>query len=113
MNLMFAAALAVFQLVPWTGAPVASPYENQFRLTVIGPASTTVHLEARRVTPGWIATFCTAKICSPRKVDVVVPRSGRAIVRFDLIRTNDAASKRAVAVVAGGMETKTVYAKVR
>jgi hypothetical protein len=46
------------------------------------------------VARGWIAAFCTPRLCSPQQVDAVLPASGRSVYAFDLFRETSSAPKQ-------------------
>jgi hypothetical protein len=81
---------------PWTGTslPAASRSAVSFRLTITGRPKSTVTLVASAVAGGWLAAFCTSSVCSPERVDVTLPSSGRAVYQFELIRQIPNAPKR-------------------
>jgi peroxiredoxin len=74
-------------LAPWTGAdlPGSVPNTIKFRLIVAGVAGHNVALQTSDVPKGWVASFCTDKICAPFKVDVSIPDSGVKVVEFQLV----------------------------
>jgi hypothetical protein len=74
-------------LAPWTGAelPGSVPNTIKYRLVVAGVAGHNVNLTAADVPKGWVASFCTDKICAPFKVSVAIPDSGVKVVEFQLV----------------------------
>ncbi|MGC1379524.1 MAG: hypothetical protein WA814_00725 [Candidatus Baltobacteraceae bacterium] len=88
---------------PWTGADLQSTSASaaKYRLEVSGKANSTVRLQARGVAAGWLAAFCTPKLCSPQRIDVSIPHSGQAVFQFELIRESDSAPKKSGATIAG------------
>jgi hypothetical protein len=86
---------------PWTGSDyaTASAVAAKYRLKVTGTPNASLHLRALRVTPGWLAAFCTSKLCSPGRVDLVLPASGSAVLQFELIRESGDAAKRGGATI--------------
>lgn len=86
---------------PWTGSEYASApaAAAKYRLEVTGAPNTTLHLRAIGVAQGWLAAFCTPKLCSPQRVDVTLPASGSAVLQFELIRESDGAAKRGGATI--------------
>ncbi|HVA27533.1 MAG TPA: hypothetical protein VNF68_05100 [Candidatus Baltobacteraceae bacterium] len=86
-------AFAALMLTPWSGSdlPTASQAAAKYRLSISGTPGKIVSLRATGVASGWIAAFCDSRVCSPTQVNERIPKSGRAIVQFELIReTNDA-----------------------
>jgi hypothetical protein len=86
---------------PWTGSDfqVTTSAAAKYRLEVSGRPNTSVRLRALGVASGWIAAFCTPRVCSPQRVDVELPRSGQAVVQFELIRESDNAPKQSGATI--------------
>jgi peroxiredoxin/Flp pilus assembly protein TadD len=74
-------------LAPWTGAdlPGSVPNTIKYRLIVAGVAGRNVALKTADVPKGWVASFCTDKICAPFKVNVAIPDSGVKVVEFQLV----------------------------
>jgi|SRR5580700_5253144 hypothetical protein len=107
--MLFAILLALVQTAthlavePWTGSDfqVTSGAAAKYRLEVSGKPNDSIRLSARRVAPGWLAAFCTPKLCSPQRVDVALPRSGQAVFQFELIRQAAGAPKRSGATITG------------
>jgi hypothetical protein len=107
--MLFAILLALVQTAthlavePWTGSDfqVTSGAAAKYRLEVNGKPNDSIRLSARRVAPGWLAAFCTPKLCSPQRVDVALPRSGQAVFQFELIRQAAGAPKRSGATITG------------
>ncbi len=90
--LMLAAAVSGnatrLAIEPWTGASLATATSTavKYRLHVAGAPNATVRLRADGVAKGWLAAFCTPKVCAPARVDVTLPLSGQAVYQFELIR---------------------------
>jgi peroxiredoxin len=74
-------------LAPWTGAelPGSVPNTIKYRLVVAGAAGKSVALHAADVPKGWVASFCTDRVCAPFKVSVAIPASGVKIIEFQLV----------------------------
>lgn len=87
---------------PWTGSDfqVTTAAAAKYRLKVAGKPNAAVHLRALGVAHGWLAAFCTPRLCSPQRIDVELPRSGRIVVQFELIRESDNAPRQSGAIVA-------------
>jgi hypothetical protein len=56
-----------------------APGVRAFAVRVTAPAGTLVRLSALDVPRGWSASFCTPRVCSPRRVTVPVRGGGAAI----------------------------------
>jgi hypothetical protein len=80
-------AKTALSLAPWTGAdlPGSVPNTIKYRLVVAGAAGKNVALQANGVPKGWVASFCTDRVCAPFKVSVAIPPSGVKIIEFQLV----------------------------
>jgi len=87
---------------PWTGSDfqVTPAGAARYRLKVSGKPNASVSLRALHVSPGWLAAFCTPKLCSPERIDLHLPQSGEAIFQFELIREAETAPKESGATIA-------------
>jgi peroxiredoxin/tetratricopeptide (TPR) repeat protein len=74
-------------IAPWTGAelPGSIPDTIKYRVIVVGGAGKTIALKASDVPKGWVASFCSDKVCAPFHVSVEIPDSGVKIVEFQLV----------------------------
>lgn len=101
---MIAVLALVVSIAPWTGKdlPAAATDGTKYRLTLRGAPNTAAHLHADGVARGWIAAFCDGRVCSPGKIDVTLPASGRVTLQFDLIREEETAGAASGAVIYGG-----------
>ncbi len=88
---------------PWTGTDLQTTGANtaKYRLEVSGRPRTTVHLRAAGVAKGWLAAFCTPKLCSPERVNTLLPSSGQLVLQFELIRESGDAPRRSGATIVG------------
>ena len=117
MMLALAQPATHLSIQPWTGSelPTTSAAAQKYRLKVTGAPGSVVHLQASGVANGWLAAFCTPKICSPDRVDVAIPTSGEAVLQFELIRESDTAQKRSSATISdnggAGVSVPTVYGR--
>lgn len=112
MQILYAAAILLalaqpatrLSIQPWTGADLQTTSTDaaKYRLEVTGRPNATIRLEASNVATGWLAAFCTPKICSPQRYDALLPRSGQIVLQFELIRESDAAPKQSGATISGG-----------
>jgi hypothetical protein len=103
-------------VTPWTGTDLQTTTEHaaKYRLDVSGKPNASLRLRASGVAPGWLAAFCTPKFCAPQKVSIDLPKSGRAMFQFELIRESDTAPKQSGAtIVAGDGSFVTVPAAYR
>jgi len=100
--LALAAPAIHLSVQPWTGSDLQTTTENaaKYRLDVSGKPNASVHLRAFGVAQGWLAAFCTPRICSPQRIDIQLPRSGDAVFQFELIRESDDAPRRSGATIA-------------
>lgn len=102
-----AAMLAVWEpaahlsIEPWSGSSfqTTGAAAAKYRLEVTGKPQEVVHLKASGIASGWLAAFCTPKVCSPQRVDVEIPSSGEAVLQFELIRESDSAPKQSGATI--------------
>ena len=89
-------ALITVVLSPWHGpslptAPTGN-YETSWAMNVRGAPTARVDLRADGVSKGWIAAFCTARLCAPFHTVVTLNDKGNARLEFSLIRTDPKAS---------------------
>lgn len=83
-------------LAPWTGAdlPGSVPGTIKYRLTVSGKSGKLVHLRATGMARGWIASFCSDRVCSPMQLALHIPPSGVKIIEFQMIHNDNNAPKK-------------------
>jgi hypothetical protein len=83
-SFLLAATLA---LAPFSGRsiPGSVPGSTKFVLHVHGSPGATVRLRAVRVPKGYVASFCTDRVCSPFRVSLALPNSGRELIEVQLI----------------------------
>jgi hypothetical protein len=81
---------------PWSGASLATAATTavKYRLHVVGAPNATLQLRADAVAKGWMAAFCTPKVCAPTRVDVTLGQSGQADYQFELIREDPSGPAR-------------------
>lgn len=98
-----AAASAHLEIQPWNGKnlPTATQSAARYRLVVTGHPNAHLRLEATGVAEGWLGAFCTPDVCAPGHVDVDLPKSGRAVYQFELIREGDSAPAKSGARIVG------------
>jgi tetratricopeptide (TPR) repeat protein len=90
----------------WTGADlpgsVSSTYK--YRLIVVAKGGQPVTLTAQNLAPGWVASFCADRLCSPGKVTFTPPESGVKTYEFQLVPPNPGAKPNDnIAVVSNGV----------
>ncbi|GAC1551567.1 MAG: hypothetical protein NVS3B16_26280 [Vulcanimicrobiaceae bacterium] len=78
---------ALVSLAPWTGPdlPGSIPNTTKYRLVVAGIAGRSVALRSADVPKGWVASFCTDRVCAPFKTTVSLPASGVKVIEFQLV----------------------------
>jgi peroxiredoxin len=88
-------------LAPWTGADLPGSIAStiKYRLVVADKAGKTVALRAAGVPKGWIASFCSDRVCSPFQVSVAIPQSGVKVIEFQLVPPNATAKVGKVRVI--------------
>jgi hypothetical protein len=90
--LILAVTLAI---TPWKGPalPAATPNAAQYLLWVRGDAHREVHLRASGLPKGWIASFCSRKVCSPFQYTLQLDANGRGEVEFQAVRVDESAPR--------------------
>jgi hypothetical protein len=63
----------------------AAPGVRSYAVRVTAPAGSAVRLGALDVPSGWIASFCTPRVCSPFHVTLPV-RTGSATIQLSYVR---------------------------
>ena len=109
--LALAAPATHLSIQPWTGADfqTTTTAAAKYRLEVSGRPNALLHLRARGVSPGWIAAFCTPRLCSPQRLELALPPSGEAVVQFELIReAADAPTSGSTVITDGAGATVSV-----
>ncbi len=82
-----ALALLSCALAAGTCHPAADPSVRSLAVRVTVPAATAVRLTALDVPRGWIASFCTPRVCSP--FHVVLPvRGGSGAIQLSYVRAD-------------------------
>lgn len=92
---------ALLSISAWHGhdLPTATPSAVKYRLRIAAKPGTLVHLRTSGVSTGWIAAFCDNRVCSPAQLTEKIPKSGVAVVQFELIREGEGAPRRTRVVV--------------
>jgi hypothetical protein len=93
---MIVFALVTVLLSPWKGpslptAPTGN-YETSWAMTVHGAPHARIAVSADGVAKGWIASFCTARLCAPFHTVATLDGKGVARYQFSLIRTDPKAA---------------------
>ena len=85
--------LITLALAPWRGPslPTAAPNAAKYKLTVRGPSEDRIELRADGLPKGWVASFCTQKVCSPFRYTMELSDRGTGVIEFQAIRTDDSA----------------------
>jgi hypothetical protein len=100
---MIVLALVTVLLSPWKGPSLPTTptgnYETSWAMTVHGAAHARVELRADGVAPGWVASFCTPRLCAPFHTIATLDGKGVAHYQFSLIRTDPKAAPHARATV--------------
>lgn len=100
---MIAFALVTVLLAPWKGPSLPTTptgyYEKSWAMTVHGAPRGRVELRADGVAKGWIASFCTPRLCAPFHTIAMLDGKGVARYQFSLIRTDPKATAHTRATV--------------
>lgn len=93
---MIVLALVTVLLSPWKGPSLpAAPtgnYETSWAMTVHGAPHARVQLLADVAPKGWIAAFCTRRLCAPFHTVATLDGKGIAHYQFSLIRAGPKAA---------------------
>ena len=93
---MIVFALVTVLLSPWKGPSLPTTptgnYETSWAMTVHGVPHARVELRAAGVAKGWVASFCTPRLCAPFHTVAVLDGKGVARYQFSLIRTDPKAA---------------------
>jgi hypothetical protein len=108
---MIAVVALTLALTPFSG-PVAltsAPSSAKFSVAIRGSAGQHIRLRTIGVPPGYIASFCTDRVCAPFRVTLALPASGRASIELQLIENTPGARKpRTVTVAADGARSASI-----
>ncbi len=100
---MIVFALVTVLLSPWKGpslptAPTGN-YQTSYAMSVRGAPNARIALRADGVAAGWVAAFCTPRLCSPFHATTTLDGKGRARYEFSLIRTDPKAAAHTRATI--------------
>ncbi len=111
MLVMAAILVATLALGPYDGPPLPGsiPETVKFAVRVRGASGATVRLHAIGVPRGYIASFCTPRVCSRDRVDLVLGTNGRERIELQFIKNEPTAHAPArVTVGAAGSSPVSV-----
>jgi hypothetical protein len=99
----------ILALTSYAGPPLQdrSDGDAAFSVAVRGKAGQTVRLRAVDVPAGYIASFCTRRVCSAFHVSFALPPSGRESIELQLIE-NVAGTPRPAAVTVAAQGARSV-----
>lgn len=100
---MLILGLVAVLLAPWHGKALpttpAGEYVTSWAMTVRGTPHARVNLQADGVSKGWVASFCTPRICAPFHTSATLDSHGLARYEFSLIRIDPKAAKHTRAAI--------------
>lgn len=85
----------VLALSPYSGPPINGSISDsaKFSVAIRGNAGQVVVVRAVDLPKGYIASFCTARVCAPFRVTFALPKSGRERIELQLIENEAGATK--------------------
>lgn len=91
-------------LTKWTGPDLPGSVAStlKYRLVVVSPPSQHVTLAASGLKAGWVASFCSDRLCSPNRVTFDAPSTGVKTYEFQLIPPTPGATAGKIFVTAQG-----------
>ena len=102
----------VLALTPYAGPQArasAASASVKFSVIIRGKAGQVVRLRAVGIPAGYIASFCTKRVCAPFRVALALPASGRESIELALIENVPGARKpRSVTVAAAGARPSSI-----
>lgn len=85
-----------------------------YALAVHGAPGARVHLRARGLPLGWVATFCTPAFCAPFRYEFTLDRRGNGRLEFSAIRVQaDAPHRARVRIEADGAQAVSLVLRSR
>ena len=103
-------------LAQWTGADLPGSIAStlKYRLAISGPPNTHVTLHASGLPKGWVASFCSDRLCRPFNATIDVPAVGVKIVEFQIVPGDGAAPANVrIDAAAGGKTVASVLAPAK
>src|SRR5438552_756655 len=96
-------ALISVLLSPWHGpslptAPTGN-YVTSYAMSIRGAPRQRVALRADGVAKGWIAAFCTPRLCAPFHSTITLDGAGKARLEFSLIQTDPRAPESSNVII--------------
>lgn len=106
-------AAVVLSLAPWHGPslPTVSADAIKYKLSVRGAPRQSLELRASGLPDGWVASFCTSRVCSPSRYTLQLDRIGQGTIEFQAIRVDDSAPAH-VRVTVSAPDANTVTANI-
>ena len=71
------------------------PASRAYVLRITGTPGDTVRAEASGVPRGWVASFCTPKVCAPFRVSLQLPSDGTSVSELHIIPSTHGAHSSA------------------
>jgi hypothetical protein len=92
----------ILTLAPFAGPALRGsiPDTAKFSVGIRGHAGQTVRLRAVGVPQGYIASFCTNRVCAAFRVSLALPASGRESIELQLIENVPGSPKPTTVTVA-------------
>ncbi|NNM93384.1 MAG: hypothetical protein HKL92_08580 [Candidatus Eremiobacteraeota bacterium] len=106
--------MVALTLSPWHGKnlPTVSGEAYRYELRVAGRANERLTLSAQGLPNGWIAAFCTERVCMPMQARLTLPADGRERLEFGLIQEN-ARPVRTMRITIQGSDGSTTRIVIR
>lgn len=100
---MLILGLVTVLLAPWHGKALPTTptgnYVTSYAMTVRGAPRARVDLRADGVAKGWVASFCTSRLCAPFHTIATLDSHGIARYEFSLIRIDPGAIKHTRVII--------------
>jgi thiol-disulfide isomerase/thioredoxin len=103
-------------LAQWTGADLPGSISStlKYRLAVSGRPATRVALHASGLPKGWVASFCSDRLCRPFNAEVELPAVGVKIMEFQIVAgAGPAPASVRISAATGGKTVASVLAPAR
>jgi len=98
-------------IAPFSGPPLPGSISGtaKFTVRIAGRAGQAVHVRAVGVPAGYLASFCTNRVCAPFQVTFALPRSGVEAIELQFVaRAPGARPPRRVTVAADGARPASI-----